>query len=179
MGKLKYFDVEESVNHSGDAYSAEELRLNEKRLENDVKIKKLMEKIELIKSLPREREISGEMSARNAITQVGICTFATGSLAYGLCKYLVTGNIDERILPIVGLAGINALMSVINSVCYKEKPLTNAFHDILIHTKEKKIKKLEKENQDIEYMGKIFSCHTYEDMSNSTDEHMCVEDMDR
>lgn len=183
MGNEKFFKFSKEgyVNDvaTGEIFNARTHSLEENKEKNEAKIKELVEEIGRIKSRPTTREFSKTVSVSNLLTQVGLCSIATGSVLYTACKYLLMREVDKGALSVIGFAGASALITLINAICYNEKPLSNALNNLLVYEKEKKISKLNKENEDIEYMKKLLSCHTYEDMCKSEDEHMCVEDMDR
>lgn len=161
----------------GEFYGQEFKGLNDEWRINTAKINDLKDDIEKVNKRPKVRH-KGSMSELQGLA-LGVIEGAISWSAFlWFSLKLASGNgVDLKALALSGGLVGWMICNVINKICYENKPLSNAFNDYLVKRKEKKINKINKENQDIEFIQKMLACHDEVDVLS--DEHMCIEEIER
>lgn len=147
---------------------------------NNERIRDLQAKIDKINMRPTQRQLDGIASVKSLLNCVVSGAMSSGAFLYVACKNSLGCNMgasDVKMAEVLALCGV---ANLINTACYRNKPLTNAINRFSVWKKERKIQRLSEENKTIEYIQKLHKCHSEASNDNScTDEHMCVEEMDR
>lgn len=155
-------------------------RLEEQIDVNNEIIRNLQSKINKINMRPIQRQLDGISSVKSMLNCVVSGSMSSGAFLYLVCKSALDCNMgtsDVKTAEILALCGV---LNLANTVCYRNKLLSNVINRFSIWKKEKKIQRLSEENKTIKYIQKLYGCHSSElKDSVCTNEHMCVEEIER
>lgn len=162
-------------------FKCEDIGGFEKKIDiNNEEICNLQVKIDKINMRPKQRQLDGIASVKSLMNCVVSGAMSSGALLYVTFKNSLGCNMgasDVKMAEVMALCGV---ANLINTACYRNKPLTNAINRFSVWKKERKIQRLSEENKTIEYIQKLHKCHSSALSDNTcTDEHMCAEEMDR
>lgn len=147
---------------------------------NNERIRNLQAKIDKINMRPTQRQLDGVASVKSLLNCVVSGVMSSGAFLYVACKNSLGCNMSASDIKMAEALALCGVANLINTACYRNKPLSNAVNRFSVWKKERKIQRLSEENKTIEYVQKLHKCHSSALSENAcTDEHVCAEEMDR